>query len=916
MQGNDNMIGLKEPHVHGISVLYIGLGRYIQFWKAFYNSCERHFLNGVEKHYFVFTDSEHIQGEDDNRHIRRVYQENLRWPNNTLLRFQMFLKQRQNITKQEYAVFFNANIIFLKDIPLSDILLDEDQNYFACIHPGFASLDQKYFTLENNPQSTAYIDMKNDCPRHYFAGAFQGGRSTEFLSACELLQQNILKDKQRGIIAVWHDESHWNHFLHHRVDVKILSGKFLSQEQEEDNRLKKDDIRIFLLSKNYRGGYNYWRGQSDSQNIQYKIIIRMQGGLGNQLWQYFAGLALYEQYSNGKDLPILALDVSWYNDSFTDEVFLLKDIFPEVRLINDKYNNVTDISGIYHYFSNCFDFNEEFLSLPPEVVLEGSFQHNRYFEMAKSQLKPQLRNLPREYQELQRDYNLVALHVSRREDLSENYDNSLGIVPLSYYFSALHQLQTRIEKCYILIFSNDLMWAQESLVPYIVELGLPYAFPDGTAVEDLSLMVQCKHFIIGNSSLGAAAALLGATDHSIVYTPLVWHKSKNILSETFLPCEWQAISYPFYKGPPPDHPVCSVIIPVYNVKNYLNRCLDSVCLQTESNIEIIIIDDASPDGSWQVIEEYAKRDSRIVAIRHEVNKHLGGARNTGIDIAKGDWILFLDSDDYLDRSAIHLLLKQSKKYPCTEVIHYRWIDLNTKGDVIDSESLKQEDVTLIKNAFEHFCNVKKPIVWHSACLNVWKRDFLIRNEFRFPENTSIEDFAVFPQWIYQLQSPILYLPKRLYYYQKRPESIMNNPNRQINSMIHVVNILYNWSLTLDEESMKLIHHRISHEMKDWLYVLDEKQGNILLQNIPNYFIWQLFHKAQADVEQVRKAQADVEQVQIKDSMIYTDRWYSFGRLSRKRKLWVIGKVLSKKLCLYRILFPFARIIKYILRKGL
>jgi glycosyltransferase involved in cell wall biosynthesis len=108
-------------------------------------------------------------------------------------------------------------------------------------------------------------------------------------------------------------------------------------------------------------------------------------------------------------------------------------------------------------------------------------------------------------------------------------------------------------------------------------------------------------------------------------------------------------------------PKISVIIPVYNVENYLCKCIDSVLQQTYSNIEIILIDDGSDDGSGIICDEYAKQDSRIVVI-HQENSGLSSARNTGLDHATGDWIAFLDSDDWIQPEMYEILFHLAEDY--------------------------------------------------------------------------------------------------------------------------------------------------------------------------------------------------------------------------------------------------------------
>ena len=94
----------------------------------------------------------------------------------------------------------------------------------------------------------------------------------------------------------------------------------------------------------------------------------------------------------------------------------------------------------------------------------------------------------------------------------------------------------------------------------------------------------------------------------------------------------------------------SIIVPVYNVEQYLDECIQSLLNQTLKNIEIILVDDGSPDNSPQMCDEYAKQDSRIKVI-HKVNRGLGYARNSGLEISQGEYVTFIDSDDYIDLKA-------------------------------------------------------------------------------------------------------------------------------------------------------------------------------------------------------------------------------------------------------------------------
>ena len=103
-------------------------------------------------------------------------------------------------------------------------------------------------------------------------------------------------------------------------------------------------------------------------------------------------------------------------------------------------------------------------------------------------------------------------------------------------------------------------------------------------------------------------------------------------------------------------PLVSIIVPIYKVEPYLRRCLDSIVNQTYSNLEIILIDDGSPDNCPKICDEYSAKDNRVIVI-HKENGGLSDARNAGLDICKGEYISFIDSDDWVEKNYVEILLK-------------------------------------------------------------------------------------------------------------------------------------------------------------------------------------------------------------------------------------------------------------------
>ena len=124
--------------------------------------------------------------------------------------------------------------------------------------------------------------------------------------------------------------------------------------------------------------------------------------------------------------------------------------------------------------------------------------------------------------------------------------------------------------------------------------------------------------------------------------------------------------------------VISVIVPIYKVEQYLRQCVDSILNQTHSALEVILVDDGSPDGSGKICDEYAARDSRVRVI-HKKNGGLSDARNAGIDIAQGDYIAFVDSDDWLEPDTYESMLAAMEKYQAKLVCAGRFDNSDETG---------------------------------------------------------------------------------------------------------------------------------------------------------------------------------------------------------------------------------------------
>lgn len=207
----------------------------------------------------------------------------------------------------------------------------------------------------------------------------------------------------------------------------------------------------------------------------------------------------------------------------------------------------------------------------------------------------------------------------------------------------------------------------------------------------------------------------------------------------------------------------SIIVPIYNSEATLHRCLDSVLKQTYKDYELFLVDDGSTDGSGKICDEYAAMDSRIRVI-HKENSGVSNSRNLAIDRARGRYLQFLDSDDWLSPEATSMLVDMAVKYDCDLVVSdfYRVIDdrLSHKGDIPEDGLITREDYAdyMLEKPADFYYGV----LWNK----LFRRELVEEHHLRMnPEISWCEDFMFnldyirYTKWIYVLRAPIYYYVK-------------------------------------------------------------------------------------------------------------------------------------------------------------
>lgn len=281
-------------------------------------------------------------------------------------------------------------------------------------------------------------------------------------------------------------------------------------------------------------------------------------------------------------------------------------------------------------------------------------------------------------------------------------------------------------------------------------------------------------------------------------------------------------------------PLISVIVPIYNVEAYLSRCIESIIFQTYSNLEIILVDDGSPDNCGKICDEYAKKDNRICVI-HKKNGGHSSARNEGISVFKGAYVMFVDSDDYLS-------------VDCVELLYSRLVIDNS--DIAVGNYVKVFENDAIRDGYKkcpNDCVISRDyvldsfhphLIFVSSWGKLYKRE-IIKN-IAYPSLICGEDSWVFGEIIDQCDR-ISFINKALYYYYQRSNSIVHSPNERtildsISADLHIVEYLVKegrvknasllYALCIDRA---LSVNKIANRLKYFRTYFDKKTCKILLK---------------------------------------------------------------------------------------
>ncbi len=250
-----------------------------------------------------------------------------------------------------------------------------------------------------------------------------------------------------------------------------------------------------------------------------------------------------------------------------------------------------------------------------------------------------------------------------------------------------------------------------------------------------------------------------------------------------------------------DSPLISIIVPVYNVEKYLEKCLNSLVNQTYKNLEIICVNDGSLDGSLSILQKFYEKDKRIIII-DKVNEGVSVARNVALDVAKGEYILFVDSDDWVEEGvceeALNTLLKENADLVMWPYVkEYKNYSQNKEifkepKIVFDSEKTKNLHRRLFGLLGDE---LKNPETADALCTiwgKLYKASFIKENDVKFVniKNIGTYEDGLFNIEVFERLNKVVYLNKHLYHYRKDNETSVTTIYKS--SLVEQRKYLFGW----------------------------------------------------------------------------------------------------------------------------
>lgn len=309
----------------------------------------------------------------------------------------------------------------------------------------------------------------------------------------------------------------------------------------------------------------------------------------------------------------------------------------------------------------------------------------------------------------------------------------------------------------------------------------------------------------------------------------------------------------------------SVVVPIYNVENFLVRCVDSIINQTYKNLEIILVDDGSPDRCPEMCDKYREKDSRV-RVLHKKNGGLSDARNAGIDVATGDYIMFVDSDDYIEQDLCETVINSVRDGYDIYAYHFRRFQSEIKGEpYFDSGEIKYFEG---REIFDYYINRK--YFTHMVCDKVFSRKLF--TGVRFIKNRLAEDMAICYKLFGETNGAV-YIGRTFYNYYVRENSIMG---------------IATLKLCVDAYKGECEAYEYGNQM--FPEFSHDNNIRLLNQSMKTYLKLQFKYKLKEDSEQLRIVKDNIDRVSKRNLPLSTRLFYALF-LTNKSAAWCAHRIL-------------------------
>lgn len=267
-------------------------------------------------------------------------------------------------------------------------------------------------------------------------------------------------------------------------------------------------------------------------------------------------------------------------------------------------------------------------------------------------------------------------------------------------------------------------------------------------------------------------------------------------------------------------PKVSIIVPAYNVERYVQKCVDSLLMQTYADLEIILVDDGSRDRTGSICDRMAEKDNRIVVIHNTTNQSLPTVRNIGLNIATGEYIMFADADDWLDREAVSAMLKAITSRNL-DIVCSDYYETYPDREVRINQAGFNDNIACIRGMLTGSMH-------GSTCNKIYRRAFLAKTGTRLVDRANLFEDVGWNVRLFACTSKIGYLNNAFYHYVQNAEgSIIKSMSNPALSRLRALERIWNVDVASRFLKEKGLDRLLQHEMEAWQ--LEAKNG-LLAEN--------------------------------------------------------------------------------------